>query len=78
MGNFEEVYTVLRETGQYLPKELFDKVFEEMDKLEQRVLDESIAIADMAVEDTLNYANGVSEDDVIAMLKEQGELNGGS
>ena len=75
MGNFEEVYAVLRETEQYLPKELFDKVFEEM---EQRVLDESIAIADMAVEDTLNYANGVSEDDVIAMLKEQGELNGGS
>ena len=49
-----------------------------MDKLEQRVLDESIAIADMAVEDTLNYTNGVSEDDIIAMLKEQGELNGGS
>ena len=78
MGNFEEVYVVLRETGQYLPKDLFDKIFDEMDKLEQRVLDESIAIADMAVEDTLNYTNGVSEDDIIAMLKEQGELNGGS
>lgn len=78
MGNFEEVYAVLRETEQYLPKELFDKVFEKMAKAEERVLDESICIADMSDENGYDqgYENGW--DDAVKQLKEQGELNGGS
>ena len=78
MGNFEEVYAVLRETEQYLPKELFDKVFEKIAKAEERVLDESICIADMSDESGYDqgYENGWG--DAVKQLKEQGELNGGS
>ena len=77
MGNFDEVYAVLRETGQYLPKDLYDKIFEKMEELEQRVLDESIDIADMSDESGYDqgYENGW--DDAVKQLKEQEELNGG-
>lgn len=78
MGNFEEVYAVLRETEQYLPKELFDKVFEELEKADQKSLDDATAIADMSDENGYDqgYENGW--DDAVKQLKEQGELNGGS
>mgnify|MGYP004511274277 CR=1 FL=1 len=78
MGNFEEVYAVLRETEQYLPKELFDKVFEELEKADQKSLDDATAIADMSDESGYDqgYENGW--DDAVKQLKEQGELNGGS
>lgn len=78
MGNLEEAYAVLREVEKYLPKDLYDKIFEELEKADQKSLDDATAIADMSDESGYDqgYENGW--DDAVKQLKEQGELNGGS
>ena len=78
MGNFNEVYAVMRETEKYLPKDLYDRIFDNVEKLEQKVLEDSIDIADMAYEDGDHYGYNSGCKDTIEQLKEQGELDGGS
>lgn len=78
MGNFDELYSSVRETKEYLPEWLYDKIFKVAGKLEKRTLDEAVDIADMSDESGYDqgYENGW--DDAVKQLKEQGELNGGS